>query len=150
MLDQLSLAIKPGQTVAFVGMSGAGKSTIIQLLERFYDPEKTNEVDVVVKDDDEMKEKDKEEEEEGENAKRGTITLDGVDLKNLDRKKTHTHTLVFFYFFFFSKSLGIVNLLPSWFHSWVVERSNGHGRAGAGALQWVHTRKHRLRQIRGY
>ena len=38
-LDQLSLTIAAGQRVALVGESGSGKSTIIQLLERFYDPE---------------------------------------------------------------------------------------------------------------
>ncbi|AHD00299.1 ABC transporter transmembrane domain-containing protein [Leisingera methylohalidivorans] len=37
-LDKVSLAVKPGETVAFVGPSGAGKTTIIQLLQRFYDP----------------------------------------------------------------------------------------------------------------
>ena len=37
ILNQLSLDIKQGQRVAFVGSSGCGKSTITQLLERFYD-----------------------------------------------------------------------------------------------------------------
>ena len=37
VLDALSLAIEPGQTVALVGPSGAGKTTIFQLLQRFYD-----------------------------------------------------------------------------------------------------------------
>jgi ATP-binding cassette subfamily B protein len=37
-LNDLSLAIEPGETVAFVGPSGAGKSTTFQLLLRFYDP----------------------------------------------------------------------------------------------------------------
>lgn len=36
-LDNLSFTIEPGQTVAFVGASGAGKSTIINLIPRFYD-----------------------------------------------------------------------------------------------------------------
>jgi ATP-binding cassette subfamily B protein len=52
-LSHLSLAIRPGETVAVVGPSGAGKSTLFQLLLRFYDPQS------------------------------GTITLDGVDIRDL-------------------------------------------------------------------
>ncbi|NVJ87196.1 MAG: ATP-binding cassette domain-containing protein [Algoriphagus sp.] len=40
VLKSLSLQIRPGEKVALVGHSGAGKSTIIQLLLRFYDVEK--------------------------------------------------------------------------------------------------------------
>jgi ATP-binding cassette subfamily B protein len=54
-LDHVSLTIEPGETVAFVGPSGAGKTTIIQMLLRFYDPVS------------------------------GRILLDGVDLKDLRR-----------------------------------------------------------------
>lgn len=39
ILDQLSVAIKSGETTAFVGASGAGKSTAAQLIQRFYDPQ---------------------------------------------------------------------------------------------------------------
>ena len=39
-LNDVSLQIKPGETVALVGPSGAGKTTVIQLLLRFYDPDK--------------------------------------------------------------------------------------------------------------
>ncbi len=52
-LEGLSMAIKPGETVAIVGPSGAGKSTIFALLLRFYDPES------------------------------GKIKLDNIDIKNL-------------------------------------------------------------------
>ena len=54
-LDGIDLDIRPGETVAFVGPSGAGKTTIIQLILRFYDPVA------------------------------GRITLDGIDLRDLAR-----------------------------------------------------------------
>ncbi len=38
-LEDLSFAIEAGQTVAFVGSSGSGKSTVLGLLTRFYDPD---------------------------------------------------------------------------------------------------------------
>ena len=38
-LANFSLAVSPGETIAFVGPSGAGKSTTFQLLLRFYDPD---------------------------------------------------------------------------------------------------------------
>ena len=37
VLNDLTVEINPGQTVALVGASGCGKSTVISLLERFYD-----------------------------------------------------------------------------------------------------------------
>ncbi|XP_053452714.1 bile salt export pump isoform X2 [Nycticebus coucang] len=39
VLNGLSISVSPGQTLAFVGSSGCGKSTSVQLLERFYDPD---------------------------------------------------------------------------------------------------------------
>uniref|UniRef100_A0A8C5D1Z3 ATP-binding cassette, sub-family B (MDR/TAP), member 4 n=1 Tax=Gadus morhua TaxID=8049 RepID=A0A8C5D1Z3_GADMO len=39
VLNNLSLSVKTGQTIALVGSSGCGKSTTIQLLQRFYDPQ---------------------------------------------------------------------------------------------------------------
>ncbi len=38
-VEDFSLSVEPGETVAIVGPSGAGKSTLFQLAERFYDPQ---------------------------------------------------------------------------------------------------------------
>lgn len=53
-LHDFSLTIEAGETVALVGPSGAGKTTLFQLLQRFHDPQA------------------------------GRITLDGIDLRELD------------------------------------------------------------------
>jgi ATP-binding cassette subfamily B protein len=53
-LDDFSLTVTPGETVALVGPSGAGKTTVLQLLLRFYDPDA------------------------------GAVRLDGVDLREVD------------------------------------------------------------------
>ena len=37
VLDNMNFTVEPGQTAAFVGMSGGGKSTIISMIPRFYD-----------------------------------------------------------------------------------------------------------------
>ena len=37
VLKDISFTIQPGQSIAFVGPSGSGKSSIVQLIERFYD-----------------------------------------------------------------------------------------------------------------
>ncbi len=39
-LDEVSLVVPPGQTVALVGATGAGKSTLAKLVARFYDPDR--------------------------------------------------------------------------------------------------------------
>ncbi|MRX50759.1 ATP-binding cassette domain-containing protein [Paracoccus sp. S-4012] len=54
-LEDVTLAIAPGETVALVGPSGAGKTTIVQMIQRFWDPE------------------------------RGRVTIDGIDLRDMAR-----------------------------------------------------------------
>ncbi len=54
MLKDVSFVIEPGQTAAFVGETGAGKSSILNLIGRYYDIQK------------------------------GRITIDGVDIRELD------------------------------------------------------------------
>lgn len=54
-LDGVDLEVRPGETVALVGPSGAGKTTILQLLLRFYDPQQ------------------------------GTVRIDGIDLRDMAR-----------------------------------------------------------------
>ncbi|AWB50380.1 ABC transporter [Gemmobacter aquarius] len=51
----VSLVVRPGETVALVGPSGAGKTTILQLLMRFYDPQS------------------------------GAVRFDGIDLRDMER-----------------------------------------------------------------
>lgn len=53
VLNGLTLSVQPGESVAIVGATGSGKSTITRLLLRFYDPQS------------------------------GSITLDGIDLREL-------------------------------------------------------------------
>ena len=60
-LDAIDLAIAPGETVALVGPSGAGKTTVFQLLQRFHDPQQ------------------------------GRIALDGIDLRELDPAELRRH-----------------------------------------------------------
>ncbi|XP_070768347.1 ATP-dependent translocase ABCB1 [Enoplosus armatus] len=54
ILNNLSLSVMSGQTIALVGSSGCGKSTTIQLLQRFYDPQE------------------------------GSVTIDGHDIRSLN------------------------------------------------------------------
>ncbi|MBA3523753.1 MAG: ABC transporter ATP-binding protein [Geodermatophilaceae bacterium] len=65
VLPALDLVVPAGQTVALVGATGAGKSTLARLLARFYDPQE------------------------------GAVTLDGVDLRQLtDRDLRRAVTMV--------------------------------------------------------
>ncbi|KAJ4397102.1 hypothetical protein N0V93_001326 [Gnomoniopsis smithogilvyi] len=61
ILKNISLSVKPGQTIAFVGKTGAGKSTILKLLDRFYD------------------------------VTEGFIRIDGQDIRNVDVHSLRAH-----------------------------------------------------------
>nr|CAD7406898.1 unnamed protein product [Timema cristinae] len=61
VLQGLNLTINPGETVALVGSSGCGKSTCVQLIQRFYDPIQ------------------------------GSVSLDGVNIKDLNVAWLRSH-----------------------------------------------------------
>ena len=42
VLNNVNLDVRPGQYIALVGASGSGKSTVMSLLERFFDPDSGN------------------------------------------------------------------------------------------------------------
>jgi ATP-binding cassette subfamily B multidrug efflux pump len=62
VLKDVSLTVQQGETVAIVGPTGAGKSSLIHLLERFYDPAK------------------------------GRITLNGVDIRQIPKTRLRAYT----------------------------------------------------------
>ncbi|KAJ4842833.1 ATP-binding cassette, sub-B (MDR TAP), member 8 [Turnera subulata] len=62
ILRQFSLEVKPGTSIGLVGKSGCGKSTVIGLIQRFYDVEK------------------------------GSVRVDGVDIRELDIQWYRKHT----------------------------------------------------------
>jgi ABC-type multidrug transport system fused ATPase/permease subunit len=61
VLDNVSLTIEPGETVAIVGMSGGGKSSLISLLPRFWD------------------------------VTDGRITIDGIDVRDVKQRSLRSH-----------------------------------------------------------
>ncbi len=61
LIEDLSLTVRPGQTVAIVGPTGAGKTTMVNLLMRFYE------------------------------VNGGRITLDGTDVASLSREELRSH-----------------------------------------------------------
>ncbi|MFM7196027.1 MAG: ABC transporter ATP-binding protein [Bacteroidota bacterium] len=61
VLKGINLDIRPGETVALVGSTGAGKSTVVNLLNRFYD------------------------------INRGSISVDGIDVREMDLKTLRTN-----------------------------------------------------------
>lgn len=61
VLNNISLDIKKGETIAFVGPSGAGKTTICSLIPRFYDIEE------------------------------GTITIDNIDIRKMTMRSLRSH-----------------------------------------------------------
>ena len=66
-LQDFSLTLSPGETVALVGASGAGKTTVFQLLQRFYDVDRTDK------------------------ASHGRICLNGIDIRALSLHTLRSH-----------------------------------------------------------
>ena len=64
VLPDLSFTVPAGQTVALVGTTGAGKTTIAKLIARFYDPTS------------------------------GSVTLDGIDLRDLSQSELRRHVVM--------------------------------------------------------
>ncbi len=64
VLSDLTLTVPAGQTVALVGTTGAGKSTIVKLIARFYDPQA------------------------------GSVSLDGTDLRRIARSDLRRHIVM--------------------------------------------------------
>jgi ATP-binding cassette, subfamily B, bacterial len=64
VLPDLNLTVPAGQTVALVGTTGAGKTTIAKLIARFYDPTS------------------------------GSVTLDGIDLRELSQSELRRHVVM--------------------------------------------------------
>jgi len=87
VFNQINLKIPRGKTVALVGSSGCGKSTIVQLLERFYDPTAMEE-EVYEEVDGEFKisfvGSDVELGSNKYDTNSGEVQLDGSDLRSLD------------------------------------------------------------------
>lgn len=69
VLSSFSLEVSPGQTVAIVGASGSGKSTVFALLERYYEAGGSGK--------------------KGGQGEEGHILLDGVDIRDLDPRYLH-------------------------------------------------------------
>ena len=66
-LQNFSLTLLPGETVALVGASGAGKTTVFQLLQRFYDVDSAD------------------------NAAQGRICINGIDIRALSLPQLRSH-----------------------------------------------------------
>jgi ATP-binding cassette subfamily B protein len=95
VLRDVSFAIEPGETVAIVGHTGAGKTTIISLLMRFYDVQK------------------------------GAIKIDGVDIKDMDLSELrHRYGVVLQDPFLFTGTVeGNIRLGTDWIQDSDVEKA---------------------------
>jgi ATP-binding cassette subfamily B protein len=95
VLRDVSFVLDPGETVAVVGHTGAGKTTLISLLMRFYDVQK------------------------------GAIRIDGVDIKDMDLKELRSRfgTVLQDPFLFSGTVAGNIRLGTEWIEDADVERA---------------------------
>src|SRR5713226_5584344 len=95
VLRDVSFVLDPGETVAVVGHTGAGKTTLISLLMRFYD------------------------------VQRGAIRIDGVDIKDMDLRELRSRfgTVLQDPFLFSGTVAGHIRLGTEWIEDADVERA---------------------------
>lgn len=93
LIKNMNIDVKPGQTVAIVGPTGAGKTTLINLLMRFYE------------------------------IQDGTITIDGVDIRDMERGKL--------------RSLFGMVLQDTWLFNGTIRDNIAYGREGATEAEVV-------------
>ena len=147
VLNGLDLVINPGETIALIGQSGSGKSTAVQLIERFYDPTtksvvearkeeaerakaaaeggdepvKRSDLDSIVVEDTLAR--------GGRDPAAGAVELDGVDLRDLDPM-------------WLRRQIGLVEQEPTLFSGSVHDNiAAGKGGAEASREEVVHAAK---------
>jgi ATP-binding cassette subfamily B protein len=97
ILKDINLEIQPGKMIGLVGQTGSGKSTLVSLLCRFYDPTK------------------------------GSITIDGIDLRDIDTKSLRSN-------------IGMV-LQDSFLFAGTIKENIAYGKPQAGEAEIIEAAK---------